>query len=76
MKKLGSGWGRMQWRYRFEFFFLERDFSLRFREIRPSKFFGARKKVALRIEAYTWAPVLGVFGKLYEVGVSSYLFYS
>ena len=58
----------MQWRYRFEFFFRERNFSLRFREIRLSNFFGARRKAALRIEAYTWAPILGVFDKLREVG--------
>ena len=30
-------------------------------------------KVALRGEAYAWAPVLRSFDKLYEVGVSSYL---
>ena len=51
----------------------ERDFSLDFREIRPSKFVGMRRKAALRIETYAWAPVLGVFDKLREVGVLSYL---
>ena len=50
-----------------------RAFSLGFWEIRPSKFFGARRKVALRGEAYEWAPVLRSFDKLREVGVSSYL---
>ena len=50
-----------------------RAFSLDLRAIRLSKFFGARRKAALRIEAYVWAPVLGVFDKLLEVGVSSYL---
>ena len=50
-----------------------RDFSLGLRAIRPSKFSGIRRKVALRIEAYVWAPVLGVFDKLHEVGVLSYL---
>ena len=48
-------------------------FSLRLRAIRPSEFFGTRRKVALRGEAYTWAPVLRSFDKLCEVGVSSYL---
>ena len=38
-----------------------------------SKFFGARRKPALRGETYAWAPVLGVFDKLREVGVSPYL---
>ena len=41
--------------------------------IRPSEFFGTRRKVALRGEAYAWAPVLRSFDKLREVGVSSYL---
>ena len=41
--------------------------------IRPSKFFGTSRKVALRGETYTWASVLGVFDKLREVGVSPYL---
>ena len=49
------------------------NFSLDFWEIRPSEVFGARRKAALRGEAYAWAPVLGVFDKLREVGVSSYL---
>ena len=55
--------------------FREREcgFSLGFRVIRQSEFFGARKKVALRSEAYVWAPVLRSFDKLCEVGVSSYL---
>ena len=50
-----------------------RAFSLGFWEIQPSKFFGARRKVALRGEAYEWAPVLRSFDKFREVGVSSYL---
>ena len=41
----------------------------------PSDFFGLRSKVVLSIEDYTWAPVSGVFDKLREVGVLSYLFY-
>ena len=53
-----------------------RDFSLDFWLIRPSNFFGARKKVALRSEAYAWALVLWSFDKLCEVGDLSYLFYS
>ena len=48
-------------------------FSLDLRAIRPSEFFGTRRKVVLRIEAYAWVPVLGVFDKLREVEVSSYL---
>ena len=51
----------------------ERDFSLGFWAIRPLEFSGARSKVALRGEAYEWAPVLRSFDKLREVGVSSYL---
>ena len=50
------------------------NFSLRYREIGPSDFFGPRCKVVLLIEDYTWAPVSGVFDKLREVGVLSYLF--
>ena len=41
--------------------------------IRPSEFFGARRKVALRSKTYAWVPVLRSFDKLREVGVSSYL---
>ena len=51
----------------------ERGFSLKYRAIRPSKFFGARRKAALRKEAYAWTPVLGSFVKLREVGDLSYL---
>ena len=49
------------------------SFSLDLREIRPSEFFGTRNKAALRGEAYAWAPILGSFVKLREVGVSPYL---
>ena len=52
------------------------NFSLGFRVFGPSDRFGPRSKVVLHIEDYTWAPVSGVFDKLREVGVSSYLFYS
>ena len=41
--------------------------------IRPSEFVGTRRKTALGIETYAWAPVSGVFDKLCEVGVSPYL---
>ena len=37
-------------------------------------FFQAKKQVVLHIEDYTWAPFSGVFDKLREVGVLSYLF--
>ena len=60
------------------FGFREREchFFLRSRAIRPSDRFESRRKTVLHIVDYTWAPVLGVFDKLHEVGVSSYLFYS
>ena len=49
------------------------SFSLDLREIPPSEFVGTSRKAALRIETYAWVPVLGVFDKLREVGVSPYL---
>ena len=52
------------------------SFSLDFWEFGPSDFFGPRRKVVLRGEGNAGAPVLGVFNKLREVGVSSYLFYT
>ena len=48
-------------------------FSLKSPAIRPSEFFGTRRKVALRGEAYAWALILRSFDKLHEVGVSSFL---
>ena len=51
-------------------------FSLDYRSIGPSDFFGARRKVVLLDEGNTWAPVLRSFDKLHEVGVSSYFFYT
>ena len=51
----------------------ESHFSQKYREIRPSEFVRARREAALRIEAYVWAPVLGVFDKLCKVGDLSYL---
>ena len=65
-----SGYGRSDFRERMT------SFSLDFREIRLLEFVGTRRKVALHIEAYAWAPVLRSFDKLREVGVSSYLFYT
>ena len=61
----------------FYFFSSEREcsLSLGLRAIRPSEFFGARRKVALRNETYAWAPVLRSFDKLLEVGDLSYLAY-
>ena len=49
------------------------NFSLKYWAIRPSEVFGARRKATLRGEAYAWTPVLGVFDKLRDVGVSPYL---
>ena len=59
-------------------FFREREstFSLRFRAIGSSDFFGPKRKVALCGEDYAWAPIWGSFDKLREVGVLSYLVYS
>ena len=54
----------------------ESHFSLELWLIRPSEFFGARRKVVLRGEGNAWAPVSWSFEKLREVGVLSYLFYS
>ena len=60
---------------RFFFIFSERecDISLRFWAIRPSEFFGARRKDVLRGEGNAWAQVLGVFDNFCEIGVSPYL---
>ena len=56
-------------------FFLEREshFSLDYRAIGPSEFFGVRRKTVLHGEAYAWTPVLRSFDKFREVGVLSYL---
>ena len=60
------------------FCFRERrcNFSLGLRAIRPSEFFGARRKAVLRGEGNAWAPVLRSFDKIREVGVLSYLSYT
>ena len=65
----GSGWS-VSFRER------KSGFSLRSRAIGPSDFDGARREAVLRGEDNAWTPVLGVFDKFREVGVSSYLFYS
>ena len=44
-------------------------FSLKSRAIRPSEFVGTRRKVALRSEAYAWAPVLRSFCKTREIPI-------
>ena len=49
------------------------DFSLKYREIRPSAVVGTRREAALRGEGFVWVPDLGSFLKLREVGVSPYL---
>ena len=59
-------------------FFRERrcNFSLRSQAIGPSDFDGVRREAVLRGEDKAWTPILGVFDKLREVGVSFYLFYT
>ena len=58
-KKGGGGGGGGGESYGFVISFSrERNFSLRFREIQPSKYFGTRRKVVLRGEANAWALVL------------------
>ena len=52
------------------------NFSLGFRVFGPSCRFEPRSKVVLHIEDYTWAPASGVFDKLCEVEVLSYLSYT
>ena len=52
------------------------NFYIGFRTIGQLNFFGPRSKVVLRSEGLAWVPVLGVFDKIREVGVLSYLFYS
>ena len=59
----------LQWRFSFR----ERDFSLKYRAIRPSTVFGTRRKDALRGEGFAWVPDLRSLDKLLEVGVSPYL---
>ena len=58
-----------KWHFRERVF----DFSLSFRQIRPSAVFGTRRRTTLRGESFAWVPDLGSFLKLREVGVSPYL---
>ena len=53
--------------------FREREFSLNFRQIRPSAIFGTRRKAALHGEGFAWVSDLGSFLKIREVGVFPYL---
>ena len=46
------------------------------RAIGLSDFFGPRRKAVLCSKGNAWAPVLGSFDKLHEVGVLSYLSYA
>ena len=71
-KRVGGG-DLLQWLWILSFSERESHFSLKYRAIRPSKVFGARKKAVLRDEAYAWASVLRSFNKLREVGDLSYL---
>ena len=56
-----------------EIFFRERNFSLKYRAIRPSAVFGTRRKAALRGEGFTRVPDLRSLDKLLEVEVFPYL---
>ena len=49
------------------------DLSLKYRAIRPSAIFGARREAALRGEGFAWVPDLRSLDKLLEVWVSPYL---
>ena len=49
------------------------DFSLKYRVIRSSAVFEARREASLRGEGFEWAPDLRSLDKLLEVGVSPYL---
>ena len=56
-----------------EIFFRERNFCLKYLDIRPSAVFGTRREAALRGEGFAWVPDLKCLDKLLEVGVSPYL---
>ena len=56
-----------------EIFFRERNYSLKYRAIRPPAVFGTRRRAALRGEDFASVTELGGFLKLREVGVSPYL---
>ena len=49
------------------------NFSLDFPALGSSVLVGPRRKVVLHGKGYVWAPVLGIFAKLWKVGVFSYL---
>ena len=73
--KTKTCWKRncLQWLWILSFSERESHFSLKYWAIRLSELFGTRRKVALRIEAYSWTSVLRSFDKLREVGDLSYL---
>ena len=56
-----------------EIFFRKRNFSLKYRVIRPPAVFGTRRKATLRREGFARVPDLRSLDKLLEVGVSPYL---
>ena len=62
-----SGGGKSNFRER------KCNFSLDFPSSGPSVRVGPRSKVVIRGKGYAWAPVLGEFCQLQEVGVFSYL---
>ena len=43
---------------------------------RTVRFLQAKKQSGSTQRGFVWVPILGVFDKLHEVGVLSYLFYS
>ena len=68
-----NGGGNLQEVRYFGFRERECNFSLKYREIRPSAVLGTRRKIAPRGEGFAWVPDLESFLKLREVGVSPYL---
>ena len=71
--KRGKGERTLQEVRYFGFRERECNFSLKYREIRPSAVFGTRRRTALRGDGFAWVPDFGSFLKLREVGVSPYL---
>ena len=68
------GWGGSYSELQITFFRERRtSFSLNSRAIGPSNSFRTRRKAVLHEADNAWTLVLGVFDKLREVGVSSYL---
>ena len=72
-RKRERGEEKLQWLLEWSFRVIRLDFFLCFRQIRLSEVVETRRKAALRIETYVWAPVSGVFDKLRELGISPYL---